>query len=67
VTLDTINWPPVVFTISRKGVEKGIMTLKVCPHLPTPEANWHLDRVHNLALCAACFEEWMKTRPASVK
>lgn len=67
MTLDTYNWPTCVFIISRKGVDRDLMTLRVCPHLPTPDANWHMDLIHNLALCAACFEEWMKTRPASVK
>jgi hypothetical protein len=61
VTLDTTNWPPVVFAISRKGVDKGTMTLKVCPHLPTPNDNWVIDHVNSLALCAACYEENRKT------
>lgn len=43
MTLDTTNWPPVAFTISRKGVDKGTMTMKVCPHLPTPDANRHVS------------------------
>jgi hypothetical protein len=64
VTLDTTTWPSVVFTISRKRVDKGTMTLKVCPHLPTPDADWVIDRVKNLALCAACYEENRKTSPA---
>jgi hypothetical protein len=56
VTLDTTNWPSIVFTISRKGVDYDTITLKVCPHLPTPDADWHMDRVNKLALCAACYE-----------
>jgi hypothetical protein len=57
VTLDTTNWESVVFTYGKNGVDKGTMTLKVCPHLPTPDANWHIDRVNGLALCAVCYEK----------
>jgi hypothetical protein len=65
VTLDTANWPEVVFTYGRDGVDKGTMTLKVCPHLPTPDANWIIDRVNSLALCAACYESSRTQSPAT--